>query len=202
MKTLWRGVFHRKVFLTLRASISSQRKSFLWCKPAPVLDKSSCKAHLEAESSWPASSPQQKVPVSNLYFFESQFRCCCFEFVPLYFELPSIVPPKLEILLWMDNSRICKTTFSSLSLLTDECCPDDAQAGSRTAGATKMKYNRLMSNISCRRSSKSKIILRSDQRFAKQWTRTSHNCDLRFLIVANLKITIFYKCVVRRYFWR
>ena len=45
--------------------------------------------------------------------------------------------PKLEILLWMDNSRIYKTTFSSLSLLIDECCPDDAQAGWRTAGATQ-----------------------------------------------------------------
>ena len=115
-------------------------------------------------------------------------------------------PPKIETLLWMDNSRICKTTFSSLSLLIDECCPEDAQAGWRTAGATKMKYNWLISTKSCRRSPKSPksdiFIHRSDQRFAKQWIRTSHDCDLRFLIVVNLKITIFYKCVVRRYFWR
>ena len=148
--------------------------------------------HLDRPPALSRKSRFQIYISSNPNFVVVALRLCLFAI--------NCFPSKLEILLWMDNSRICKTTFSSLSLLIDECCPDDTQAGSRSAGAPKMKYNRLMSNISSRRSSKSKIILRSDQRFAKQWTRTSHNCDLRFLIVANLKITIFYKCVVRRYF--
>ena len=129
----------------------------------------------------------------NPYFVVVTWVCAALLWVAI-----NCFPPKLEILLWMDNSRICKTTFSSLSLLIDECCPDDAQAGWRTAGVPKMKYNRLISTKSCRRSPKPPksdiFIHRSDQRFAKQWIRTSHDCDLLFLIVVNLKITSFYKC--------